>query len=331
MREVKNLESIDLLLMLDAAPVGMIVVADSGQIRFINAGAAKLFGYPQKELIGESVDCLLPTDVRSAHAALRDAYIKEPEVKTMGAGRDLWGQRKDNSRFPVEVGLNPIRTRNGIVMIATVVDITARKKEEEHKDFLIGELNHRTKNLFSVLQSIATQTLRDGRDIAEAREAYVKRLHALAGAHSVLMEKSRMGAQLHEIVGLELFGFSDRFDIDGDPIVVRPSAIQLFALLFHELATNAAKFGALSTSSGHVVVRWKVRCEHETFFALDWIEEDGPSIVAPPERQGFGCRIFERAGGQLGKYNIEFAAAGFQYHLEAPLSQIGISAQSNPN
>src|SRR6266404_4908138 len=121
-------------LVIDAAPNAMIMVDSAGVISFANAPAATVFGYSLSELIGRHIETLIPERFRDRHVGYRDGFLSEPSTRAMGAGRDLFGRRKDGSEFPVEVGLNPIHTTEGLSVLASVIDITARKQAElEHQ------------------------------------------------------------------------------------------------------------------------------------------------------------------------------------------------------
>src|SRR5438094_3723288 len=117
-------------LVLDAAPNAMIMVDSAGVITFANASATTVFGYSLSELIGRHIETLIPERFRDRHVGDRKGFLSEPSSRAMGAGRDLFGRRKDGSEFPVEVGLNPIRTAEGLFVLASVIDITARKQAE---------------------------------------------------------------------------------------------------------------------------------------------------------------------------------------------------------
>ena len=121
-------------LVLDAAPNAMIMVDSAGVITFANASATTVFGYSLSELIGRHIETLIPERFRDRHAGYRKGFLSQPSSRAMGAGRDLFGRRKDGSEFPVEVGLNPIHTGQGLFVLASVIDITARKQAElEHQ------------------------------------------------------------------------------------------------------------------------------------------------------------------------------------------------------
>src|SRR5207247_2832864 len=121
-------------LVLDATPSGTVMVDSAGVISFANAPAATVFGYPLSELIGCHVETLIPERFRDRHGGYRKGFHSQPSSRAMGAGRDLFGRRKDGSEFPVEVGLNPIRTAQGLFVLASVIELTARKQaESEHQ------------------------------------------------------------------------------------------------------------------------------------------------------------------------------------------------------
>ena len=117
-------------LAVDACPSGMIMTDAGGKILLVNAEVERLFGYRRKELIGNSIDILLPAAMRAAHVKHRESFVAHPEIRRMGVGRDLFGVRKDGTQIPVEVGLNPIRTRDKLLVLSAVTDITKRKLAE---------------------------------------------------------------------------------------------------------------------------------------------------------------------------------------------------------
>jgi len=118
-------------MVLNSAPIGMLVVDPGGLITFINTYAERLFGYGREELIGTSLERLVPVSARSTHPSFRQRFLQDPQARAMGVGRDLYGVRKDGSEVPVEIGLSPVQTENGLFVISSVVDITERKRSEE--------------------------------------------------------------------------------------------------------------------------------------------------------------------------------------------------------
>ena len=122
----------ELRLLFEAAPNGMIVIDQAGVIAFANKQIEQLFGYSRGELIGRSVEVLIPERFRAGHPAKRAAFAKNPTTRPMGAGRDLYGVRKDGVEFPIEIGLNPFRSGDRLLVVGSIIDITERKRSEEH-------------------------------------------------------------------------------------------------------------------------------------------------------------------------------------------------------
>ena len=140
--------------LLKSAPYGIVVVDERGIIKLINTSTEKLFGYNRHELLGRSVEVLVPDQQVDTHQGVRDSFQQHPEARAMGAGRDMNGRRKDGSEFTLEIGLNPIGRNGNNAVLATVIDITERKRAQESEQLIIRELQHRTLNLFAVFQAI---------------------------------------------------------------------------------------------------------------------------------------------------------------------------------
>src|SRR5260370_639125 len=120
-----------LRLTVEAAPNAMVMADEQGKIVLVNAQTEKLFGSPREEVVGQAVDILVPPKYRGKHPAYRSEFMRDPHARSMGAGRDLYGLRKDGSEFPVEIGLNPIQTERGRWVLSAIVDITERKNIDQ--------------------------------------------------------------------------------------------------------------------------------------------------------------------------------------------------------
>jgi PAS domain S-box-containing protein len=207
-------------------------------------------------------------------------------------------------------------------MAGVCIDVTERKRAEETEKLLSAELQHRMKNLFAVIQALAMRTLRGELSLDEAREAFVGRLQALARSDIRLGNSAWSGTSLGDVVKSELRHFADqnRSTIDGPEIMLSPQAAQNLALAIHELATNAAKYGSLSTPGGTVVVGWTVANNGEgEALHFHWQEGGGPPVVAP-KRKGFGTSLLETT---LGKGHLEYGGEGLRYEIELDLAEIG--------
>jgi PAS domain S-box-containing protein len=210
-------------------------------------------------------------------------------------------------------------------VLGVVVDITERKKAEERQQLLINELNHRVKNTLATVQSIASQTMRNASTTAEAQAAFEGRLIALSRAHDVLTRESWVGASLYEVVVQAVEPYSnpaeDRLHVAGPHIRLLPRTALALAMALQELATNAAKYGALSNESGQIGIVWSVAPGNPATLHLRWKEKGGPP-VEPPTRRGFGSRLIEQslARDLDGKVHVEFAAAGVVCTIDAPLA-----------
>jgi two-component sensor histidine kinase len=198
-------------------------------------------------------------------------------------------------------------------------DITDRKRAEERQKLLINELNHRVKNTLAVVQSITHQTLRRASSDQSASEALEGRLAALSAAHDVLTRESWSSASMREIIqnGLKPFCSESRCTIEGPELRLNPRTAVSMALAIHELATNAAKYGALSTSDGRIFVSWAIADERLSF---TWQERGGPPVEHPNAR-GFGSRLIERGLSAEfgGTAEMTFEASGLVFSFSSPV------------
>ncbi len=204
-------------------------------------------------------------------------------------------------------------------------DVTERRQAQVRQELLARELQHRTKNMFAVVQSIVARSFSGKQTVGEARTAVMERLHALAQTHTILIDKDWHGADLAEVVRAEMSPFSDRVAIEGPVVMITAQAAQNFALAVHELATNAAKYGALSNLSGRVHISWSIAESdgNHPRFIFQWRERGGPHVT-PPTRKGFGSVVLEQV---MATYFdrpplIEFAAGGISYQVSGLLGDI---------
>jgi PAS domain S-box-containing protein len=198
------------------------------------------------------------------------------------------------------------------------IDITERKAQEAHLHVVMGELLHRTNNLLAVVQGLAQQTARGSEKLEDFVPAFSARLQGLGQSNALLAREEWRGARLDELIRTQMAPFADdqRFRLDGPAVVLTPKAVQNLGLALHELCTNAVKYGALSTSAGHVEIGWRM---DGTGLRVHWVERDGPP-VAQPTRQGFGRVVAEQllATALGGTVETDFASAGVEWTLILP-------------
>lgn len=310
-------------LILETGPSGLILTDGAARIVFANEHAEEMLGFGHGELLGLPIEVLVPDRFRDIHPEMRRAFDLMPRERPMGTGRDLTARRRDGSEFPVEIALKPLSVDGEVYVLAMLADISERKRSEDRQRLLIGELNHRIQNLFAVIQSVALSSLSGERTLREARDVFVDRLQSLGRAYTMMTEQEWRGAPLRQILASETSAFADRVTLDGVEVMVKQNAAQSFALLLHELTTNAVKYGALSSPDGSVAVHWRIEPEmRPTAFVLSWQESGGPNVV-PPTRSGYGRKIIEDTMRRIGKHQIEYATAGLRYRMEAPLDKVG--------
>jgi two-component sensor histidine kinase len=191
---------------------------------------------------------------------------------------------------------------------------------EQRQVLLMRELAHRGKNLLQVIQSIARRSLTGERTLDEAREVFIGRLDALSNTYSTLTEESAESVHLTDIVTAELRSHGERINVRGPAVSVPAKKAQSLALVIHELATNAAKYGALSVPTGRVEITWGIT--NDEFF-LVWLEIDGPS-VEPPRKPGFGSVIITYViGSELRcEPTLDYQKSGFRYRFDCTLAAL---------
>jgi PAS domain S-box-containing protein len=209
--------------------------------------------------------------------------------------------------------------RKPVAITGASRDLTERKEAEAFQNLLLNELKHRVKNTLSSVQAIANLTLGSAQDLNTAKEALEQRIISMAKAHDLLIARSWNGACLAEVVGRTLEAFSpSQTEISGEDVEIPSRQTLALSMALHELATNAAKYGALSSPAGRVSICWTRQGDS---LLLDWREEGGPAVAAP-SRKGFGSRLLERLlvsdlGGDI---KIDYDPAGVRCRITSLLS-----------
>lgn len=290
----------------------------NGIITSWNIGAERLFGYAAQEAIGQPVTMLIPPDRLDEEPSIIERIRRGESIEHFETVR----RRKDGTLLDVSLTISPIRDQAGRITGASKIarDITARKAAERRQQFLAGELVHRGKNLLSVVQAIVSRSLPGTMPLEEEREVLVQRIQALARSQTVLVNTEFQGAPVADIVNLEFEAFPDRVEAVGPKVMLNAKAAQTFALVVHELATNATKYGALSRPEGQIAIRWSIEgAGAGASFRFHWQERGGPRVNFP-SRQGFGSVLLQTVAAQdFGvQPEIRFAAEGLSYEINAP-------------
>ncbi|WP_052955085.1 sensor histidine kinase [Microvirga vignae] len=329
-RDTLNAELADLRALFRQAPGHMAVLRGPDHVYvLVNDAYRRIVG--ERDLIGKPVREALPELAGQGFFELLDQVYAtgKPFI-----GHQMPAKVQRQPQGPIEeifvdFVYQPIIGADGQVagIFIEGSDVTARVRAAEYQQLLLNELNHRVKNTLATVQSIVSQTLRNAPTPPEARAMIEQRMIALSRAHDVLTQEKWQGADLHAIVVQALAPFrdpeNDRFHVRGPGVRLSPRMALDLAMALHELATNAAKYGALSNASGTVTLTWMLdRDCTPPHLRLRWTEKGGPP-VEPPRRRGFGTRLIERSLAQDlgGEARIEFAPAGVTCTIDTPVVQ----------
>jgi PAS domain S-box-containing protein len=289
----------------------------NGVITSWNNGAERIFGYLAEEVVGKPVTILIPPERHDEEPTILERIRRGERVEHYETVR----MRKDGSRVDISLTISPVKNVEGKIIGASKIarDITERKRSEALITILAREAEHRANNVLATVQATVHLTQADTPE--GLKQAIEGRIQALANVHRLFVKSRWQGAELHSLVREELAAYSQgretRVQIDGPNVLLEPNAAQAIAVALHELATNAAKYGALSVPDGHVRVEWSH--EQNGRLALRWTETGGPP-VEPPRRRGFGSRVMENmVRGQLkGELRLDWRTQGLACEIVLP-------------
>jgi PAS domain S-box-containing protein len=267
-----------------------------GIITSWNSGAERVFGYTAKEVIGQPITIVIPQERQAEERTILSRIRRGERIDHFETVR----QRKQGSLINVSLTVSPVKDAAGKIVGASKIarDITGQKRNQEQIATLAREAEHRSKNLLANVQ--ATVNLSQSDTVQGLKHAIEGRIQALANVHSLFVETRWIGAELSTIAKQELAPYvandETRVKIEGPQVLLEPDAAQTMAVALHELATNAAKYGALSTAKGRIEIKWSH--EADGWLILRWAEMAGPAVQTPT-RQGFGGRVIDRMINQL--------------------------------
>ncbi|PVE21440.1 hypothetical protein DC522_26615 [Microvirga sp. KLBC 81] len=307
----------------ETANEGIWLIGADARTQFVNARMATMLGCTPDEMIGRS--------------ALEFTFPEDEPIHRERVGRNLAGEfeqfeirfrRKDGVAIPVLAATSALRDELGQVSgaLGMFSDMSEKKRLEEQQALLMRELHHRVKNTLSTVQALVNSTARNAPSVQTFRDSLTQRIMSLAKTHTLLFDNEMAGVQLRDILRSELEPYDDqtgtRVILTGPDLDVPPHLTLAVGMAVHELTTNAAKYGALSSPQGRVHVTWSLPAAvvEESKIQFEWVEQGGPP-VAVPDRKGFGTTLLERVlSRQLGgEVEMAFAPEGLRVRVEAAL------------
>lgn len=309
---------------IDQMPIGVAIArVPSGEIFLYNQALEEMLGHQILSEGAETYDRYGGIDEEGAPVSV-EAY---PLYRAVNAGEtiiddEMLYRRPDGRVITLLAQAAPVVGHDGEAEIAIVAlqDITQRKQADAHQQLLINELSHRAKNLLAIIQSLAQQSFKGAGSPAEQLSRFEGRLGALSAAHGILTREKWEAVPLRRLI-CDTFtavrSDDNRLKLDGPDLMLSPKVAVSLAMAIHELATNALKYGSLSTEGGKVTIRWS---NETSRLHLDWKEHGGPTVI-PPERRGFGSRMIERglAAELGGTVTIHFETDGVRCIVDAPM------------
>lgn len=323
-----------LSLLVNQAPIGVIVWNTRFEIQQWNPAAQRIFGFTPQEAVGRHGDLIVPPEVPSSVGEVwRELMAQRGGVYSVNDNITRSGQR-----IICEWNNTPLVGSDGTVIGVSsfVHDVTERVMSERRQALMMQELDHRVKNNMAAVLSLAEQTGRATTDFQEFQSTFMGRVRALARMHHILAASRWHGADLHTLITQVVEPYSGtqsgRLDVKGPEISLDPRAAQSMAMTLNELATNAAKHGALSSPHGRIIIRWTIDTpDGRPVVALRWSERGGPP-TSRPKRRGLGIDLIEGAIiYQLGgKVEFLFPPEGLECILSAPVGEAPDNLSANP-
>ena len=271
----------------EVAPSAMVLINVTGRMELVNAQAEYLFGYTRDEMLGQPIEMLVPERFRARHSGLRSGFFTSPRHGPMAPGRDLYALRKDNSEFPVEIGLNPIETEDGPMVLSAIVDLTHRREEAERlqaslreKETLLGEIHHRVKNNLQIIYSLLNlQSARvsdpTARDLLRDSQ---NRIRSMALVHQTLYGSRNFAkVDFARFIDTLLPVLTEAYGVDANRVIVRidvePVRLPIdtavpCGLLVNELLTNAFKHAFGPDDRGEIRVALTRQLGHEALLSV---------------------------------------------------------------
>lgn len=277
---------------MQVSPDAIVTMDAEGHFVDVNAGFERVFGFARADVLGQSVNQhIVPPGLRDRHRDGLQRYLKTGEPTILNQLIELTALHADGREIPVDIAVARITDSDPPLFTAFLRDISARKAAEAHTRMLMGELNHRTKNILTLVQAVARQSARHAEPQAFIRE-FGERLKGLAVSNDLLVKTDWAGVAIHDLLDMHLAHLRDlvgtRIHLDGPDIQLDPKRAQTLGMAIHELSTNSLKYGALAHPGARVEVAWSATpSEVGSLSSMHW-RESGLEGVVSPERKGFG-------------------------------------------
>ena len=321
-RRRAEVESAQLAAVVASSDDAIISKTLEGRVTSWNEGASRIFGWEASEMIGQPILRIIPPELHDEEVEILARLRRGERIEHFDTVR----LAKDGRRVDISLAVSPIRDNSGWVTGASKVarDVTERKESEKLQRLLVDELDHRVKNTLATVQAIASHSLRRARNSEDFVSSFTGRVQALARAHHLLTERTWRGADVADLVREQVvLGVveSNRVAFSGPALLLDPQSALHLALVLHELATNARKYGALSVPQGQLSVSWSMLANKGRMLVLQWSERGGPAVAAPSS-VGFGTSLIQQAlDAHGGSASIQYAAEGVTCEIKLPLAE----------
>lgn len=287
-----DLESAGLGAVLKTALDAVVVMRLDGTIAGWNDVAERTFGWSFAEANGKRMsEMIIPLRFREAHEAGLAHYLKTGEGPVMDRHFEIEALHRDGRELPVELSITQTDQFDEPVFLGFLRDISERRAADRRQQLMVGELNHRVKNLLGVVSAMAHQTIRASTSLKDFGPAFVGRLVSLGKAHEILTaaiwERASLRTLAQELLGSYASGPDAQMELDGPDVLLEPRQLLSVSMILHELMTNAVKYGALAGPYGNIIVSWTVV---DDVLSLAWSEQGVAGLITPT-RRGFGSKM----------------------------------------
>lgn len=306
----------------EQAELGIAMIDRAGKVTWMNDCLCEAIGKPLNAIIGQAMHDLTDASDRSANAQLFQRTIDTGEAFAI---EERLGSTDEAPRWS-RICICAQRDAAGEILgaIAVTIDVTARREADARQRLLLGELQHRVRNTLGVVRSIARRTALNSRTVEEMASHLEGRIDAFARVQAMVTRRPGGGVDLAALIEEELIAHAARegrqFSLSGPDVALRTKPAEALSLAFHELVTNAVKYGALAAEKGRIAVRWAVEDGRLDFL---WEEEGGPAPAADPDHEGFGLELLRRMlpYDLKAEVEVDFRPEGLRFKLSLPLNE----------